>query len=160
MRRTSISDVTLKKRGKPMATIEVTLAVTAAGVDATTVTANGLELAVPNPQAAEPKDTVTWIFTSGPTDLKVVFFGVQFLNVSGGLDSSQAFNAQGPFHKPLSRSGNEISGTIAPDARPGRYLYKIHDGNNNPLNWLTLLPPIPPGQNFGGLDVPKTPPGG
>jgi hypothetical protein len=49
----------------------------------------------------------------------------------------------------------ELSGTIAQDAPDGRYLYDIHDGNNQPLKWGN---PISKDQNFGGLDIPKPPP--
>ena len=140
-----------------MATIEVTLAVSVGVVEVRTVTVDGVEVSVKNPQAAEPEDTVTWIFTSGPDNLKVVFDRVQLPNSSGGLlpMELQPLNEQGPFYKPLARSGNEISGTIAPDAPSGRHIYEIRDGNNNPLRWLTPLD----GQNFGGLDIPRTPPG-
>ena len=62
---------------------------------------------------------------------------------------------QGPFSKPLAMIGKQISGTIAPEAPNGRYLYDIHDGDNKSLNWLTKLSPD---QNFGGLDIPKSPP--
>ena len=46
---------------------------------------------------------------------------------------------------------------LAQEAPNGRYLYDIHDGNNQPLKWLI---PLSIDQNFGGLDVPKPPPGG
>ena len=140
-----------------MATIEVTLAVSVGGVAVEAVTADGVEVSEKIPQAAKPKDTVTWVFTSGPDNLKVVFNGVQLQNDSGGLlpIKLQPLKKRGPFYKPLSRRGNKISGTIAPDAPRGRHIYEIRDGNNNPLRWLTPLD----GQDFGGLDVPKTPPG-
>jgi hypothetical protein len=156
-RRPPISGVIFNERGRPMATIEVTLAVSVDGVEVRTVTADGVEVSVKNPQSAKPKDTVTWVFTSGPDNLKVVFNRVQFPNGSGGLlpIELQPLNERGPFYKPLSRSGNEISSTIAPDAPRGRHIYEIRDGNNNPLTWLTPLE----GQNFGGLDIPRTPPG-
>jgi hypothetical protein len=140
-----------------MAIIEVTLAVSVDGVEVSTVTVDGVEVSVKNPQAAEPEDTVTWVFASGSDNLKVVFNRIQLPNRSGGLlpIQLQPLHEQGPFYKPLSRSGNKISGTIAPEAPRGRHIYEIRDGNNNPLRWLTLLDE----QNFGGLDVPKTPPG-
>jgi hypothetical protein len=53
-------------------------------------------------------------------------------------------------------SGGKISGTIAKDAPNGRYIYEIHNSNNEKLRWLT---PLGPGQEFGGLDIPKPPPG-
>jgi hypothetical protein len=155
-RRPLISGVIFNERGRPMATIEVTLAVSVDVVEVRTVTVDGVEVSVKNPQAAKPKDTVTWIFTSGPDNLKVVFDRVQLPNGSGGLlpMELQPLNERGPFYKPLARSGNEISGTIAPDAPRGRHIYEISDGNI-PLRWRTLLD----GQNFGGLDIPRTPPG-
>ncbi|HYX25632.1 MAG TPA: hypothetical protein VFC23_15885 [Thermoanaerobaculia bacterium] len=125
-----------------MATINVT--VEAAGVSA-----------VENPQTAKQTETVTWVFTFiGPAsdNLRVVFKKVELPNSSGVL----LIYEQGPFSRPLSMIGNQISGTIAPEAPNGRYLYDIHDGNNKSLNWVTKLSPD---QNFGGLDVPKPPPG-
>jgi hypothetical protein len=125
-----------------MATINVT--VTAAGVSADK-----------NPQAAKQTETVTWVFGTGSDDLRVVFKKVELPNSSGVLSSSLLIYEQGPFSRPLSMIGGQISGTIAPDAPDGRYLYDIHDGNNKSLNWLTRLSPD---QNFGGLDIPKPPP--
>ena len=113
--------------------------------------------AVGNPQAARQSDTVTWIFPQGSDDLRVVFKKVELPNSSGVLSSSLLIYEQGPFSRPLSMIGNQISGTIAPEAPNGRYLYDIHDGNNQPLKWLI---PLTIDQNFGGLDVPKSPPGG
>ena len=109
--------------------------------------------AVENPQSARQTETVTWVFT-GPAsdDLRVVFKKVELPNSSGVL----LIYEQGPFSRPLSMIGNQISGTIAPDAPNGRYLYDIHDGNNKSLKWS---PPLNKNQNFGGLDVPKPPPG-
>ncbi len=112
--------------------------------------------AVENPQSAQQTETVTWVFTFIGTDsdnLRVVFKKVELSNNSGVL----LINEQGPFSGPLSMIGGQIRGTIAQDAPWGRYLYDIHDGNNKVMNWLTKLPPD---QNFGGLDVPKSPPGG
>jgi len=126
-----------------MATI--TVKVEAAGVSA-----------VENPQTAKQTETVTWVFTfigTASDNLRVVFKKVELPNNSGAL----LIYEQGPFSSPLSMIGGQISGTIAPDAPDGRYLYDIHDGNNKSLNWVTKLSPD---QNFGGLDVPKSPPGG
>jgi hypothetical protein len=124
-----------------MATINVT--VEAAGVSA-----------VENPQTAKQTETVTWVFTGpGSDNLRVVFKKVELPNNSGAL----LIYEQGPFSRPLSMIGRQISGTIAQEAPNGRYLYDIHDGNNKSLNWLTKLSKT---QNFGGLDVPKSPPGG
>ena len=110
--------------------------------------------AVGNPQTAKQTETVTWVFTGpGSDDLRVVFKKIELPNSSGVL----LIYEQGPFSRPLSMIGGKISGTIAPDAPNGRYLYDIHDGNNKSLNWVTKLSPD---QNFGGLDVPKSPPGG
>jgi len=131
-----------------MATINVAVTAGTAGREVS---------AVGNPQAARQSDTVTWIFPPGSDDLRVVFKKVELPDSSGVLSSSLLIYEQGPFSRPLSMIGGKISGTIAPDAPNGRYLYDIHDGNNKSLNWLTKLPPD---QNFGGLDVPKTPPGG
>jgi len=152
MMRPPISGVIFNERGKPMATIEVTLAVSVAGVEAKTVTADGVEVSGKNPQAATQDDSVKWVFISGPDDLHVVFKKVELPNSSGVL----LIYEQGPFSRPLSMIGNQISGTIAPDAPNGRYLYDIHDGNNKSLKWS---PPLNKNQNFGGLDVPKPPPG-
>jgi len=114
--------------------------------------------AVGNPQAARQTETVTWVFTDpGSDDLRVVFKKVELPNSSGVLSSSLLIYEQGPFSRPLSMIGGQISGTIAQEAPNGRYLYDIHDGNNQPLKWL---PPLSKTQNFGGLDVPKSPPGG
>jgi hypothetical protein len=124
-----------------MATINVT--VEAAGVRA-----------VENPQSARQTEAVTWVCTGpGSDNLRVVFKKVELSNNSGVL----LINEQGPFSGPLSMIGGQISGTIAQDAPWGRYLYDIHDGNSEPLPWLNKLSPD---QNFGGLDVPKPPPGG
>lgn len=109
--------------------------------------------AVGNPQSAKQTETVTWVFTfvgTASDNLRVVFKKVELPN-----SSSLLLHEQGPFSRPLSMSGNQISGTIAPDAPDGRYLYDIHDGNNKSLDWLTRLPPD---RNFGGLDIPKPPP--
>jgi hypothetical protein len=134
-----ISGVILNERGGPMVTINVAVTV-------------GREVsAVGNPQSARQSDTVTWIFPPGSDDLRVVFKKVELSNSSGVL----LIYEQGPFSRPLSMIGGRISGTIAPDAPNGRYLYDIHDGNNQPLTWL---PPLSKTQNFGGLDVPKPPP--
>jgi hypothetical protein len=125
-----------------MATINVT--VRAAGVSA-----------VENPQSAKQTETVTWVFTFigiASDNLRVVFKKVELSNNSGVL----LINEQGPFSGPLSMIGGQISGTIAQDAPWGRYLYDIHDGKNQPMDWLTKLSI---NQNFGGLDVPKPPPG-
>jgi hypothetical protein len=131
----------LKERGRPMATINVT--VTAEGVSA-----------VNNPQTAKQTETVTWVFTGPASDnLRVVFKKVELPNNAGAL----LIYEQGPFSSPLSMIGGQISGIIAQEAPDGRYLYDIHDGNNQALNWLTKLSN---NQNFGGLDVPKSPPGG
>jgi hypothetical protein len=117
--------------------------------------------AIGNPQAAKQSDIVTWVFDPGRNNLDVVFKEVQFPNrdKSGALDTSLPLNEQGPLDGPLSRSenGNEIRGTIAPDVPVGRYLYDIRAGNNRRLRWD---PPVTTSQNFGGLDVPKSPPGG
>ncbi len=124
-----------------MATINVT--VNAAGVSA-----------LENPQSARQTETVTWVFTfigPGSDELRVVFKKVELSNNSGVL----LINEQGPFSGPLSMIGGQIRGTIAQDAPWGRYLYDIHDGTNK-LNWVTKLSPD---QNFGGLDIPKPPPG-
>jgi hypothetical protein len=121
-----------------MATITINVKLTPAGV-----------VAQENPGAARLNDTVTWVFDSGPDDLHVVFKKVELSN--GELLIAE----QGPFSTPLSRSGKEISGTIAPDAPGGRYLYDIRDGKNQRLTWAN---PLSPGQNFGGLDIPKPPP--
>lgn len=115
------------------------------------VTADGVS-AVENPQSARQSDTVTWVFTGpGSDNLRVVFKKVELPNSSGVL----LIYEQGPFSRPLSIIGGQISGTIAQEAPNGRYLYDIHDGNNKSLNWLN---PISPDQNFGGLDIPKPPP--
>lgn len=139
-----------------MATTKVTLTVTDAGVAVSDVTAAGQALGVRNPQFAKQGDTVTWVFIGGSADLHMVFKEVRFPNASGGLGSSEFVEEQGPFSGPLSRSRNEISGTIAEYARNGRYLYEIRDGNGRPLHWTTPL--MPKRENFGGLDVPRTPP--
>ncbi|HEX4961631.1 MAG TPA: hypothetical protein VF173_12380 [Thermoanaerobaculia bacterium] len=112
--------------------------------------------AVENPQTARQTETVTWVFTFIGTDsdnLRVVFKKVELPNNAGAL----LIYEQGPFSSPLSMIGGQISGTIAQEAPNGRYLYDIHDGNNKVLDWLTKLSI---NQNFGGLDVPKSPPGG
>jgi len=127
-----------------MATITVT--VEAAGVSA-----------VGNPQSAKQTETVTWVFPPGSDDLRVVFKKVELPNSSGVLSSSLLIYEQGPFSRPLLMIGGQISGTIAQEAPNGRYLYDIHDGNNQSLKWL---PQLSETQNFGGLDVPKSPPGG
>ncbi|HEX3527867.1 MAG TPA: hypothetical protein VH988_12450 [Thermoanaerobaculia bacterium] len=129
-----------------MATINVTIKLT--------VTAQGevKVSAVANPQTAKQADIVTWVFEPGSEDLRVVFKKVELANNSGAL----LIYEQGPFSSPLSRIGGELSGTIAKDAPDGRYLYDIHDGNNQRLNWEI---PLSIDQNFGGLDIPKPPPG-
>jgi hypothetical protein len=109
-------------------------------------------VAVKNPEAADQTATVAWVFDSGPDDLHVVFKKVELPN-----GSSLLLHEQGPFSRPLSMSGNQISGTIAPDAPDGRYLYDIRDGKNQRLTWAN---PLGPDQNFGGLDIPKPPPRG
>jgi hypothetical protein len=112
--------------------------------------------AVENPQTAKQTETVTWVFTFigiASDNLRVVFKKVELSNDSGVL----LINEQGPFSGPLSMIGGQISGTIAQEAPNGRYLYDIHDGNDKFLDWVTKLSPD---QNFGGLDVPKSPPGG
>jgi hypothetical protein len=109
-----------------------------------------------NPQSAKQTETVTWVFTfigTASDNLRVVFKKVELPNSSGVLLN----NEQGPFSGPLSMSGNQISGTIAPDAPDGRYLYDIRDGKNQRLTWVN---PLGPDQNFGGLDIPKPPPRG
>ncbi|HEX9945398.1 MAG TPA: hypothetical protein VGG03_25585 [Thermoanaerobaculia bacterium] len=115
-----------------------------------TVTAAGVS-AVKNPQTAKQKGTVIWVFDPDPGNLHVVFKKVELSNNSGVL----LINERGPFYRPLSMRGKRLSGTIAPNAPDGRYLYDIHDGNNKQVKWLT---PLSPDQNFGGLDVPKPPP--
>jgi hypothetical protein len=120
-----------------------------------TVTAEGVS-AVENPQIAKQTETVIWVFTfigTASDNLRVVFKKAELPNNSGAL----LIYEQGPFSSPLSMIGGQISGTIAQEAPNGRYLYDIHNGNNKTLNWLTKLSPD---QNFGGLDVPKSPPGG
>jgi len=125
-----------------MATIAVTV----------TNTADGLKVsATENPQIVEQEDTVTWDFNSGPDDLLVVFKKVELPDNSGAL----LINEKGPFSRPLSRSGNKISGTIAQQAPRGLYLYDIRDGNNQRLQWVNSISKT---KNFGGLDVPKPPP--
>ncbi|MEO6195009.1 MAG: hypothetical protein ABIS20_18490 [Thermoanaerobaculia bacterium] len=119
-----------------------------------TVNANGVS-AVENPQSARQTETVTWVFTfigPGSDDLRVVFKKVELPNSSGLL-----IYEQGPFSRPLSMIRGQIIGTIAQEAPNGRYLYDIHDGNNQSLPWLT---PLSRTQNFGGLDIPKPPPVG
>src|SRR4051794_27230733 len=97
------------------------------------VTSDGVS-AVENPQTAKQTETVTWVFTGpGSDNLRVVFKKVELPNSSGVL----LIYEQGPFSRPLSMIGGQISGTIAPEAPNGRYLYDIHDGNNKSLNWLT-----------------------
>jgi hypothetical protein len=115
----------LQQGGRPMATINVTIKLT--------VTPQGeVEVsAVENPQTAKQADTVTWVFDPGSEDLRVVFKKVELANNSGAL----LIYEQGPFSRTLSRIGVELSGTIAKDAPDGRYLYDIHDGNNQPLKW-------------------------
>jgi hypothetical protein len=130
-----------------MATITVKVTETPEGVRVS---------AVGNPQTAKQTETVTWVFTfigTASDNLRVVFKKVELPNNSGAL----LIYEQGPFSSPLSMIGGQISGTIAPDAPDGRYLYDIHDGNNQSLKWL---PQLSKTQNFGGLDVPKSPPGG
>ena len=116
-----------------------------------TVTAEGVR-AEANPQAARQTDTVTWVFEPGSEDLRVVFKKVELADNADALLTYE----QGPFSRTLSMIGGKLSGTIAQDAPNGRYLYDIHDGNNQRLNWLN---PLSTDQNFGGLDVPKPPPG-
>ena len=129
-----------------MATIRVTVTVAN--------TADGLTVsAIENPQIVEQEDAVTWVFNSGPDDLQVVFKKVELPDNSGAL----LINEKGPFSRPLSRSGNKISGTIAQHAPRGLYLYDIRDGNNQRVQWLN---PISKTKNFGGLDIPKPPRGG
>ena len=131
-----------------MATIKVKVTKTPEGVRVS---------AVGNPQAARQTETVTWVFTDpGSDDLRVVFKKVELPNSSGVLSSSLLIYEQGPFSRPLSMIGGQISGTIAQEAPNGRYLYDIHDGNNQPLKWEI---PLSIDQNFGGLDIPKPPPG-
>jgi hypothetical protein len=142
-----ISGVILNERGGPMVTINVAVTAGRAGREVS---------AVGNPQAASQSDTVTWIFHPGSDDLRVVFKKVELPDSSGVLSSSLLIYEQGPFSRPLSMIGGQISGTIAQEAPNGRYLYDIHDGNNQPLKWLI---PLRIDQNFGGLDVPKSPPG-
>jgi hypothetical protein len=111
---------------------------------------------VGNPQSAKQTETVTWVFKfidTASDNLRVVFKKVELPNNSGTL----LIYEQGPFSRPLSMIGGQISGTIAQEAPNGRYLYDIHDGNNQSLKWL---PPLSTTQNFGGLDIPKPPPGG
>lgn len=127
-----------------MATITVKVTETPEGVKVS---------AVGNPQSAKQTETVTWVFPPGSDDLRVVFKKVELPNNSGVL----LIYEQGPFSRPLSMIGNQISGTIAPEAPNGRYLYDIHDGNNQSLKWS---PQLSKTQNFGGLDIPKPPPGG
>lgn len=127
-----------------MATITVKVTETPEGVRVVS--------AVGNPQSAKQTETVTWVFTGpGSDNLRVVFKKVEFPDNAGAL----LIYEQGPFSSPLSMIGGQISGTIAQEAPNGRYLYDIHDGNNQPLTWL---PPLSKTQNFGGLDVPKPPP--
>src|SRR3954447_414331 len=104
-----------------MATINVTIQLT--------VTAQREVSAVKNPRTAKQADIVTWVFEPGSEDLRVVFKKVELANDSGAL----LIYEQGPFSRALSRIGVELSGTIAKDAPDGRYLYDIHDGNNQPL---------------------------
>jgi hypothetical protein len=129
-----------------MATINVSIKLTVTAQEEREVRA------VANPQTAKQADTVTWVFEPGSEDLRVVFKKVELANDSGAL----LIYEQGPFSRALSRIGVELSGTIAKDAPDGRYLYDIHDGNNQPLKWRN---PISKDQNFGGLDIPKPPPG-
>ncbi|HEY4573557.1 MAG TPA: hypothetical protein VIJ61_14650 [Thermoanaerobaculia bacterium] len=134
-----------------MATINVKVTETPEGVRVS---------AVGNPQSAKQTETVTWVFTfigTASDNLRVVFKKVELPNSSGVLSSSLLIYEQGPFSRPLSMIGGQISGTIAQEAPNGRYLYDIHDGNNQSLKWL---PQLSKTQNFGGLDVPKSPPGG
>jgi len=118
---------------------------------------DGRVSAVENPQTAQQSETVTWVFGPGSDGLRVVFKKVELPNSSGVLTSSLLIYEQGPFSGPLSMIGGQISGTIAQEAPNGRYLYDIHDGNNQPMKWSI---PLNIDQNFGGLDVPKSPPGG
>ena len=118
-----------------------------------TVTAEGVS-AVENPQTAKQTETVTWVFTfigTASDNLRVVFKTVELPNNSG----AQLIHEQGPFSRPLSMIGGQISGTIAQEMPDGRYLYDIHDGTNQRVKWVT---PLSPTQNFGGLDIPKPPP--
>ena len=117
-----------------------------------TVTEEGLVSAVKNPQTAKQTETVTWVFTDpAPDNLRVVFKKVELPDNAGAL----LIYEQGPFSSPLSMIGGQISGSIAQEAPNGRYLYDIHNATTK-LDWLTKLKD----QNFGGLDVPKSPPGG
>jgi len=108
------------------------------------------------PRPAYQTETVTWVFGPGSDNLRVVFKKAELSN-SSGVGSNLLINEQGPFSRPLSMIGGQISGTIAQETPNGRYLYDIHDGNNRLLPWVN---PVSPEQNFGGLDIPKPPPGG
>lgn len=109
----------------------------------------------------EPGDSVTWRFT-GLRDgqLPLVFF--RELRSSPSRPGSE-IDLLGPF-KTLSLSRDRIVAGDADD-RLGRFIYKIavidpRSGPRSPeiheLGWVNRLD----GENFGGIDKPRTPEGG
>lgn len=112
-------------------------------------------IAEKNPTGANPGETVIWSFkpTVGEAgkDLQVMFREVELADGSG----TELCGPSGPFSD-LSRMAERIVGTISSTARKGLYLYDIFLDSKK-LEWENLLPP---GRNFGGLEVPPPPPRG
>ena len=120
------------------------------------VTEAGGVAAEKNPLGANPGDTVIWLWDAATAstigkDLQVMFREVELADGSG----TQPCGPSGPFSD-VSRSAERIIGTIAFGSQKGRYLYDIFKDSKK-LNWIN---PLPPNQNFGGLDVPPPPPRG
>jgi hypothetical protein len=109
-----------------------------------------------NPTGASPGDTVAWSWDADTAaragkDLQVMFREVELADGSG----TALCGPSGPFAV-LSRTADRIVGTISADAPKGLYLYDIFRDSRK-LGWMN---PLPPGRNFGGLDVPPLPPRG
>lgn len=117
------------------------------------VTGNGVR-AMENPSEALPGDTVTWLFQNGTVgkDLRVVFREVEPADGSTAAECGP----NGPFSE-LARSADRIVGTIPSSVhQQGLFLYDVFEGDTK-LEWIN---PLPPGRNFGGVDVPPPPPRG
>lgn len=112
-------------------------------------------LAEDNPLGANPGDTVVWQWDAATAasmgkNLQVVFREIELAD-----GTIEPCGPSGPFSE-LSRSAERVVGIVSFRSHKGRYLYDVfHDSKK--LNWLN---PLPPGKNFGGLDVPPPPPRG
>jgi hypothetical protein len=108
--------------------------------------------AEPNPADANRGELVIWNIRPSSETFRVVFKGFQ--PNDEGL--TQHISDQCPFSQPLSIEAGLVGGIIDSGTQAGRYIYDIVDERGHKLNWLNLLSP---GENFGGLDVPRKPPG-